>query len=104
MESQNVRWGEINKSACVTPSKLNADEYRVQLTIMEAVKRSSTFEDFNFKNMNAFSKDWHDHDSKSNPNIVSNFNIPSETNRNDSQCLTTCPRSEIVSDFNNTLF
>ena len=75
MEYQNVRSGETDKPAFVTSSKSNVDEHRVQLTLIEAVKRSSTFKDFNSKNMNAFSKDWHDHNSKSNPNIVSNFNI-----------------------------
>ena len=39
----------------------------------------------NSKTTNVFCQDWHDHDSMSNPNIVTNFNIPSETNRNDSQ-------------------
>ena len=70
--------------------------------MMETVKRSSNFEDFNSKNTNAFSKDQHDHDPKSNSNIVSKFNIPSETNCNDIQGLTIYPKSEIVSDFNNT--
>ena len=103
MESQNKRSAEIDKPAFVSLSKSSVDEHQVQLTIKEAIKRSSTFEALPSKNTHVFSKDWHDHDSKNNPNVVSNFIIPSENNCNDSQCLTTYPRSEIVSSFNNTL-
>ena len=39
MESQNATSGETDKPAFIIPNKSNGDEQRVQLTIMEAVKR-----------------------------------------------------------------
>ena len=98
MESQ----AEVDKPAFVTPSKPNVNERLVQLTVKKYIGRSSTFTALHTKT-HAYSKDWHEHYAKNNSNLINSVNMTSESNTNTSQCSNTSPRSEIGSDFDNTL-
>ena len=103
MDSQRDKQTETGKPAFVTPSKPNVDERNVQLTIEEAIERSSSFEVVRNNDKVTSSNDSKDGDTNINPNVVINFNINSATNSNVSNNSKTILCSNGQSDFNETL-
>ena len=103
MDSQKEKQTVTDKPAFVTPSKPNVDERNVQLTMEEAIERSSSFEVVHSNDKETYSNDSKDSRTKINPNVVINFNINSATSSNVSNNSKTILCSNGQSDFNEML-